>query len=375
MNFEFSNEQILIKNTVKAFTDKYIASLAEEIDQKSYIPEELLDRLRKFKVFGLSYDKKYGGAGGSYFDVMLMIEELSKVSSGLGFYMAVHYLGATALNLFASDEQRQKYMPRLCSGEAIGSFGFTEPDTGVDPKAITCSAVLTEEGYALNGQKRFVTNGMNPGVLICWANTQSGVSAFIVDKFIEGYSVSKPWRKMGNHGAETVDVHFNNVKVPVENLLGVEGKGMRSLTRGIALGKLNMCAISLGLGEAALEEAVNYANQRIVGGKPMSKMQSTQALIANAVAKIEASKWMTYRAVERASQLLGDVEYESALTKLFVSDAIKEAIDDCLQIHGCYGCIKDFKIERIYRDIRIMSVIEGSNEVMRAMVAGNILKK
>ena len=375
MNFEFTNEQILLKNAIKSFTDKYVVPAAEEIDQKSLIPEELKNKLRELKIFGLPYDKKYGGAGGNYFDVMIAINELSKASAGLGFYMAVHYLGATALNIFASEEQRQKYMPILCSGEAIGSFGFTEADTGVDPRAITCTAVLTDEGYVLNGQKRFVTNGMDSGAMITWANTQSGISAFIVDKFVEGYNISKPWRKMGNHGAETVDVHFNNVKVPVDNLLGIEGKGMDSLTRGIALGKLNMCAISLGLGEAALDEATKYANQRIVRGKPMSKMQSIQTLIANATMKIEASKLMTYRAVERASQSLGDVEYESALTKLFVSDAIKEAIDDCLQVHGCYGYIEDFKIERIYRDIRIMPLIEGSNEVMRSMVAINVLKK
>lgn len=375
MDFELNAQQQLFQKTAQAFAESVVTPYVEEIERSSAIPEELLGKLRQFGAFGLPYDKKYGGAGGTYFESMLMIEALSKVCSGLGFFMAVHYLGASAINLFGKEEQKQRFLPQLAAGKMIGSFGFTEPNTGVDPRALTCTATPTENGYLLNGQKRFVTLAGSPGYLVTWANTPEGVTAFIVEKFCEGYNLSNPWRKMGNHGADTFDVRFENVFVPEENVLGPLGKGMTSLTIGIALGKLNMCAISLGLGDAAINEAVSYAMQRIVYGKPMAKMATTQALIADAVARVEASRWMTYRATTRAAGRIGDVAYDSALAKLFVSEAVQKAIDNCLQVHGCYGVIEDFKIERIYRDIRIMAVVEGSNEVMRAMVAGNALKK
>ncbi len=374
MNFEFTKEQLLIKKMVKAFADSKVAPLADGIDEQCNIPRELLAELKKLKIFGIPYDKKYGGAGGSYFEMVLMIEELSKVSAGLGFFMAVHYLGATAINLFGTEEQKKKFLPRLCSGEAIGSFGFTEADTGSDPKAVTCNAKLVDDGYILNGQKRFTTNGSEPGVLVTFAKTETGVSAFAFDKFQEGYSVSKPWEKMGNRGAETVDVYFNDVKLPSDSLLGQEGKGFGILLRGIAIGKLNMSAISLGLGEASLEEAIKYAKQRIVRGKPIATLPTTQALIANALVLNESSRWMLYRATEMASKGLGDIDYESAVTKLYIAKAIKDSIDYSLQVHGCYGYVRDFKVERMYRDIRLMEVIEGASEVQRVIVASNALK-
>ena len=374
MNFEYTQDQETIRKLVKDFAEAKIEPHAARIDEEGYIPDEIISGMKELGLFGIPYEEKYGGGEGTFAEVVLVIEELAKVSSGVGFMLAVHYLCATPISLYGTDAQKIRFLPRLCSGDAIGSFAFTEPGTGSDPKALTTMAKRINDEYVLNGTKTFITNGSLDGVIVLFALTGNGCSAFAFDKNQEGYTTSKPWDKMGQRGAETVDIHLNEVRIPADSMLGQDGKGFSILLRGISIGKVNMSAIMLGIGEAALEEAIHYSKQRIVRGKPIANLLTIQSLIADCFARIEASRLMVHRAASVVCKGGESIERESAVTKLFVAEAIKEAVDKAFQVHGCYGYVKEFKIERLYRDIRLGEVIEGASEVQRVIIASSLLK-
>lgn len=376
MDFSLSREQIAIKKMMRQFFESKVAPYAEQIDEEGHIPEEVIADLKKMKLFGITIEKKYGGAGGSPLDAFLVLEELGRISAGTSFFLGVHSICPTAIQIFGTEEQKKKYLPRLCSGEAIGSFSFTEATTGSNPKAITTTATKENDGYRINGTKRFSTNPNFPGIMVVFAKTENGLSSFIVDKQQEGYSISTAWKKMGCRGAGLHDVYFKDVLVNKEDMLGQDGKGFNILLKSIAVaGKLGAVAMLLGIGSAALEEAIKYAQDRTVNGKPIAGMQSIQAMVASSAAKIEASRYMGYRFATLVGQGVANIEYEAALTKLFVAESIREAVNNCLQVHGPYGYIKDFKIERLYRDIRLGEVVEGVSEVQKAIVGGTLLKK
>lgn len=376
MDFSLSREQIAIKKMMRQFFESKVAPYAEQIDEEGHIPEEVIADLKKMKLFGMTIEKKFGGSGGSPLDLFLVLEELGKVSAGISFFLGVHSICPTAIQLFGTEDQKKKYLPRLCSGEAIGSFSFTEATTGSNPKAITTTATEDNGGYRINGTKRFSTNPNFPGIMVVFAKTGNGLSSFIVDKQQEGYSISTPWKKMGCRGAGLHDVYLKDVHVNKEDMLGQDGKGFNILLKSIAVaGKLGAVAMLLGIGGAALEEAIKYAQDRTVNGKPIAGMQSIQAMVASSAAKIEASRYMGYRFATLVGQGVANIEYEAALTKLFVAESIREAVNNCLQVHGPYGYIKDFKIERLYRDIRLGEVVEGVSEVQKAIVGGTLLKK
>lgn len=374
MNFALTQDQEMIRKMVKGFAEAKIAPHASLIDEEGHIPSEIIAGMRQLGLFGIPYEEKYGGGEGRFTEVVLVIEELAKISSGVAFMLAVHYLCATPISLYGTDEQKMKYLTKLCSGEAIGSFAFTEAGTGSDPKALTSVARRVNDEFVLNGTKTFITNGSLDGVIVLFTLTGSGCSAFVFDKNREGYTTSKPWDKMGQRGAETVDVHLNELKIPADSLLGQDGKGFSILLRGIGIGKVNMAAIMLGIGEAALAEAIHYAKQRIVRGKPIAHLLTIQSLLADAFARVEASRLLVYRTAETVSTGGDNIEHESAVTKLFVAEAMKEAVDKSFQVHGCYGYVKEFKIERLYRDIRLGEVIEGASELQRVIVANELLK-
>jgi alkylation response protein AidB-like acyl-CoA dehydrogenase len=369
-----TEDQQAIRKLVRDFAETKIAPCAAKIDEEGHIPEEIIAGMREIGLFGLCYDEKFGGMGAGFTEVALTIEELSKVSAGTGFMLAVHYLCATPISLYGTEEQKSRFLPKLCSGESIGSFAFTEAGTGSDPTALKTTATLVNDGYVLNGGKTFITNASLNGTIVLFALTDNGCSAFVMDKNQEGYSTSSPWDKMGQRGAETVDIHLNQVKIPADSLLGKDGKGFQILLRGISIGKVNMSAIMLGVGEAALDEATKYAKQRIVRGKPLAHLLTIQSLLADAYVRTVASRLMIYRNAKIVEQGMQNLEFESAATKLFVAEAMKQAVDKAFQVHGCYGYVKEFKVERLYRDIRLGEVIEGASELQRVLVAGGLLK-
>ncbi len=373
MEFKLTKEQEAIRRMIREFAQRKLAPIATQIDRDAKIPPDIYPELQKLRLFGIPYDKKYGGGGESYIELVLVIEELAKASAGVSLMLAAHYLPGIGLSLYGTDEQKEQCLPRLCSGEGIGSFAFTEAATGSDPEAITTTAELSGDEYILNGSKRFITNAPLDGLAVIFAKTEEGVSGFIVNKSQQGYSTSKPWEMMGLRGGQVADIQLKDVRIPKANLLGPEGKGYRMLTESIAYGKLDVSACLLGIGGAALDEAIKYAKETTARGKPIANFQTIQWLVADIETRVEAARWLTYRLAYLASQG-GDIRHDSALTKLFASEMATEVTSKALQVHGSYGYTKEFKIERLYRDARFGEIIEGVSEIQRVIIAASLLR-
>jgi butyryl-CoA dehydrogenase len=373
MDFELTKEQEAIRRMARQFAERKLAPIATEIDREAKIPPDIHAELRKLKLFGIPYDKKYGGGGESYVELVLVIEEVAKASAGVSLMLAAHYLAPISLSLYGTEEQKEQCLPKLCSGEGIGTFAFTEAATGSDPEAITTTAELSGDEYILNGSKRFITNAPLDGSALIFAKTGAGVSGFIVDKNQQGYSTSKPWEMMGLRGGQVADIQLKDVRIPKANLVGPEGKGYRMLTESIAYGKLNVSACLLGIGEAALDEAIKYAKEKTARGKPIGNFQTIQWLLADIETQVAAARWLTYRLAYLASQG-GDIRHDSALTKLFASEMATEVTSKALEVHGSYGYTKEFKIERLYRDAKFGEIVEGVSEIQRVIIAASLLR-
>lgn len=374
MDFGLSKKQVALKKMMGQYFKDKVAPYVEEIDQSGNIPQELIEDFKKMHLFGMVAEEKYGGFGGSNLDYMLVLEELATVWPGGTLFLGTHEMAITVLSLFGNEEQKSKYLPELCSGNSIGSFAFTEASTGSDPRAITTSATFRDGAYFISGTKRFITNPNFGGTMVLFAKTENGVTAFLVDKSAPGYSISQPWDKMGCKGAGLHDVYFKDVKVLPCDIIGKEGKGYEVLLRGIAQGgKLGIISMLLGIGNACIKEAVLYANDRTVRSRPIAGMQHIQGHIAESVVKLEAGRLMAYRAAVLTDEKHGNLELETAKVKLFLSKAVREIASDCLQVHGAYGYIKDFKIERLYRDAKLGEVIEGSSEIQKTIVAKGVM--
>jgi len=374
MDFSFSKEQEAVRKFVRDFCNKEIAPLAEKIENECKIPEELVAKIAKLKLFGIPFDKEYGGSGGGFMMGTIVLEELSKVSGAVSMFVGCNYLTGIPIHLFGNEEQKKKYLSQLCEGKVIGAFAFTEAATGSDPTAITTEAKLEGNEYVINGSKRFITGADYDGPIVFFARTEEGISAFIGKKNIAGYSVPKPWEKLGMHGVSLHDIYFENYRVPAENLLGTKGNGYNMLLDTIAIGKLDSAVIIMGCAEAALEEAIKYANERTVRGKPISKMQSIQTIISEIAIQLEAAKWMAYKLAWLIDQKSPTVKVESAIVKTFITEAASDVARKAIRIHGAYGYVKDFKIERLFRDIALGELVEGTSELQKVIVANSLLR-
>jgi butyryl-CoA dehydrogenase len=373
MNFELTKEQEAIRRMARQFAERKLAPVAAEIDREASIPPGIHSELQKLKLFGIPYDKKYGGSGEGYIELVLVLEEVAKASAGVSLMLAAHYLAPTSLSLHGTEEQKEQYLPKLCSGEGVGSFAFTEAATGSDPEAINTTAELSGDEYILNGSKRFITNAPLDGWAVIFAKTEAGVSGFLISKNQQGYSTSKPWEMMGLRGGQVADIQLKDVRIPKTNLVGPEGKGYRMLTESIAYGKLNVSACLLGIGGAALDEAIKYAKEKTARGKPIGNFQTIQWLVADIETQVEAARWLTYRLACLASQSR-DIRHDSALTKLFASEMATEVASKALEVHGSYGYTKEFKVERLYRDAKFGEIVEGVSEIQRVIVAATLLR-
>lgn len=373
MDFSLTEEQEAIRKLVRDFGTKEILPIAEQIEREERIPPELISKIAELGLFGTPFDEKYGGSGLGWLASTLVLEELARADGAVAMFVGVNYLTGIPIDLFGTEEQKLKYLPPLCQGTAIGSFAFTEAATGSDPRAISTRATLDGNEYVLNGSKRFITAADLDGPIVVFARDGQGISAFIGEKNTAGYSVPKPWEKLGMHGVSLCDIGLDNYRVPAANLLGGSGNGFKVLLDTIALGKLDTAVMILGCGWAALDEAVKYAKERIVRGKPMAELPTTQSLIADIAIQLEAARWLTYRLAYLADQKK-DVRAESALTKTFVTEACTEAARKAFRVHGAYAYTREFKIERLLRDISLGEIVEGSNEFQRLIVANSLLR-
>ena len=378
MDFELTREQKLVQKMVREFTEQEIAPIAAETDRTSTYPAQTIDALFNNGVMGMCVPKEYGGAGADPLASALAIEEISKVCASTGDIVATHNgLCCDPIMAFGTEEQKAKYLPMLTKGHVVGAFALTEPNAGSDASKGTCTAVLEDDHYVLNGSKIFITNGYVAGVFIVFAMTDPaqktrGISAFIVEKDFPGFSVGKHEEKMGLHGSPTAEIVFTNCIVPKENLLGQAGKGFRIAMATLDGGRIGIAAQALGIAEGAMAEAKSFTATREQFGRPISKFQNTQFVFADMHVGIEAGRLLTYRAA--VCKAAGErYTLQAAEAKLFCSELAMKTTTKALQLFGGYGYTKDYPIERMMRDAKITEIYEGTSEIQRVVISSNIL--
>jgi len=379
MDFSLTAWQLQLKETARKFAIKEIMPLIPLMEEKKQTPREIIAKMAELGFYAIQYPTKYGGGGASYVDYCLVMEELARVYCSIGGHLAVNNLCANTIYEFGTEEQKERYLPALLKGEAIGSFAFTEPDTGTDPEAIKTTALKDGNYWIINGRKNFITNATLPGyiVVFCRDVEIGGITNIIVPKDAPGYSTGKLYEKMGMHGMEVAEVIFNNVRVPLENTTGGEegrGHGFKILTHIIATGKLSISAQCVGMAQAALDAAADYARTRTQKGKPIGHFQTIQWLIGEMAAEVEASRYMTL-ATAWAKDQGSPILIESARCRLFTSQATHRVVNAAMQVMGAYGYIKEFPIERLFRDMKLAELYEGVNEIQRIISASPLLRE
>jgi alkylation response protein AidB-like acyl-CoA dehydrogenase len=375
MDFQLSEEQRAFQKAVKQFTEREIEPIAAQIDEDEHLPDGLIRKMSDLGLFGIALPKKYGGGEGSHLDAVLACEQIAYAGTGAWWLAAFHNSIPDSIAQFGSDEIKERYLRPLCDGSLYASIQFTEEDTGSNPKALLTTAVLRGDHYVINGTKRFSTFGARDGYAVLYAKDETGrCSAFVVEKNGAGYKATKRWTLMGGGGIEAVDVLFEQMKVPKEHLLGEQGKGFDILSYWIAAEKIEQCSSCVGMAQAALDEAVKYARSRMVRERPIADMQGIQWMLADMYAKMEAARWLTYRAAFLQDQKAPDWMMEAAAAKLFVMPVTLEVVETARRIHGAYGYSKEFKIERIYRAIAGATGIATSLEINKSIVGSWVVK-
>ncbi|WP_461210064.1 acyl-CoA dehydrogenase [Desulfocurvus sp. DL9XJH121] len=378
MSFRLTEEQSLIKQMVREFAEQKIAPIAGEIDKNHRFPAETVKGMADLNLFGLSIPEEYGGAGGDYLAYTLAIEELARVCASHAITLEVHVsLAIYPLLKFGTEEQKQKYIPDLASGKKLGSFGLTEPGAGTDAAAQLTVAEKRGDKYILNGSKVFITNGAVSETFVIFAMTDKskgtkGISAFIVEKGFPGFSVGQTEEKLGICASSTAELLFKDCEVPAENLLGEEGQGFRIAMWTLDGGRIGVAAQALGIAQGALEAAISYSKERVQFGKPISANQGIQWMLADMATQTEAARLLTYQAAI-AHDTQQRFSVEAAMAKLFAADVAMDVTTKSIQVHGGIGYTKNYPVERFFRDAKITAIYEGTSEVQRMVISGNIL--
>ena len=374
----FNEKHELIRQLARKFAEKELGPIAEEIDQTGIFPMELYRKMGEIGFLGVFVPRKYGGAGADHRSYAIIMEELAKVCGVSTIWMSSpNSLHSTSILKFGTEEQKEKYLKPMVSGEKVFNFSLTEPGAGSDAASIKSTAEADGDTYIINGRKTFITAAPVSDYAILYAKTNpekgvKGISCFIFDMNLPGVSVGKPERKMGMIGCPTSDLVLDNVRVHKSAMIGKEGEGFINAMKSLSIGRLGVACQALGLSEAAMKEAVKYSKQRVQFGEPLSSFQHTRFTLAEMETKITAMKHLVNDAAYKMDQGL-DTNKESSMAKLFNSEEAKWVVDKALQIHGGYGYTKDYPIERIYRDVRAASIYEGTSEVQRMVIASKIL--
>ena len=379
MEFGLTKEQQLVKQMVRDFALNEVKPMAAEVDEHEVFPIENVKKMGKIGIMGIPFAKEYGGAGGDVLSYILTVEELSKVCATTGVIVSAHTsLGAGAINDFGTEEQKKKYLVPLAKGEKIGAFGLTEPGAGTDAAGQQTVAVFEGDHYVLNGSKIFITNGGVADTFVIFAMTDKklgtkGISAFIVEKGFPGFSIGKIEEKMGIRGSSTTELIFENCIVPKENLLGKEGKGFGMAMKTLDGGRIGIAAQALGIAEGAYDEAVKYMKERKQFGRNLGAFQGLQWMIAEMNTKIEAARFLVYKAAWLKQNKL-PYSVDAARAKLFAAEVAMEVTTKSVQIHGGYGFTKDYPVERMMRDAKITEIYEGTSEVQKMVISGAALR-
>ncbi|MDZ7318247.1 MAG: acyl-CoA dehydrogenase [candidate division KSB1 bacterium] len=379
MDFNLSEEQLMLRDSMRDFAKERLAPLAEEADQQGFIHPEIIKELADLGYCGICTPPEYGGAGFDTVCYALAIEEVSKVDASVGVMLSVTNSPVQLPILeFGSEFLKQKYLPKLASGKSIGAFCLTEANAGSDAANIKLSAELNGDRYVLNGIKQFITNGTIADIFIVFGVTDKsagskGISAFVVEKNFPGLKIGKIENKMGLKASSTTEIIFENCQVPKENLIGEPGQGYKIALATLDHSRIGIAAQALGIAEGAFEQALEYSKQRVQFGKPICQFQAIQFMLSDMATDIEAARFLIYNAAWRYDQKQR-VSKEVSMAKLFASEMAFRVVHKALQIHGGYGYMKEYPIERMYRDQRATEIYEGTSEVQRIVIANQLLK-
>lgn len=380
MRYKTSEEHEALRAVIREFAENEIKPIAFMLDKENRFPKEAVEKLGKMGYMGIPYEKKYGGAGLDVLSYAIAVEELARVDGGAGVILSAHTsLGAYPIAAYGTEEQKKKYLVPLAKGEKIGAFGLTEPNAGSDAGGTETVAVLDGDYYILNGGKIFITNGGEADTYVIFAVTTPdigtrGISAFIVEKDYEGFTFGDHYDKMGIRSSATAELIFNDVKVPKENLLGREGEGFKIAMSTLDGGRIGIAAQALGIAQGAYEHALEYSKERIQFGKPICQQQAIAFKLADMATKLRTARLLVYSAAE-LKENHEPYAMEAAMAKQYTSDICLEVVNDALQIFGGNGYLKGMEVERAYRDAKICTIYEGTNEIQRVVIAANIIGK
>ncbi len=380
MDFEFTAEQTQLRRSIRDFAEAEIAPHVLEWDENQTFPLEVIKKTGELGIMGAIFPEQLGGAGFGYIEYAIIIEELARVDPSVALIVAAHNsLCTNHIYIAGTEEQRQKYVPKLASGEWIGCWSLTEPEAGSDAAGTRSSASMKNGEWVLNGGKTFTTNAQYADVCVAMAVTdrsasQHGISAFILEKGTPGFRVGKKENKLGMRASATGEVLFSDCRLPQTQLLGKQGEGFVDSLRTLDGGRISIAALSIGIAQGAFEAALKYSKQRKQFGRFISEFQAIQDKLSNMATSIEAARWLTYCAGAR-KDAGKRVTKESAMAKLFASEMAVSAADQALQIHGGYGFIKDYPVEKFYRDVKLCTIGEGTSEIQRLVIARQLLKE
>lgn len=376
MNLQLTDEQIMVRDMVREFAQTEITPFIEKMEQGEF-PRQILMKMADLGLMGMTTPEELGGSGMDFTSYILAINEISKVSAVVAVILSVHTsVGTNPILLFGNNEQKKKYVPKLASGEYLGAFCLTEPEAGSDAASLKTRAVKTDNHYILNGSKVFITNGGEADVYIVFASTNPekgarGISAFIVEKDTPGFIVGKNEEKMGLHGSKTVQITFENMKIPASQLLGEENHGFKIAMANLEVGRIGIAAQALGIAEAALEAAIEYSKSRIQFGKPIAELQGVGFKLADMATMVEAARLLVYRATDLKTKGIS-CSKEASMAKLYASKTAVWVTTEAIQVFGGYGYTKDYPVERYFRDAKITEIYEGTSEIQKIVISKNL---
>ncbi|MDD6979955.1 MAG: acyl-CoA dehydrogenase [Lentihominibacter sp.] len=380
MNFSLTKEQEFVRKMVRDFAETEVEPLAAEIDAEHRFPEETVAKMAKYGLLGVPFPTEYGGAGGDHISYAITVEELSKKCASTGVICSAHTsLCCWPIFNWGTEEQRQKYLPDLLSGRKLGAFGLTEPNAGTDASGQQTRAEKDGDYYVLNGAKVFITNGGYAETFVVMAMTDKskgnhGISAFIVEKGDEGFSIGKTEDKMGICASSTTELIFQNCRIPADRLLGEEGQGFKVAMSTLDGGRIGIASQALGIAQGALDVTIEYMKARKQFGKSLSKFQALQFMVAELATEIEAARLLVYRAADMKDKHLA-YGPAAAMAKYFAAETAMHVTTKCVQLHGGYGYTKDYPVERMMRDAKITEIYEGTTEVQKMVIAASVLGK
>ncbi len=378
MIFKLSDAHAMLQKVAKEFAEKEVAPLAAELDETGVFPRETFEKMAKCGFTGIGTPLEYGGSGADDIAKAVVVAEIARKCAATAATLSIHMIFPSVIQKFGTESQKEKYLPLCADGARLSAFALTEPNAGSDAGAVKTTALLDGDEYVLNGTKCFITGGGQADFVVVFALTDpakglKGLSAIIVEKDTPGFSIGKIEEKMGIRASETVELIFDNCRVPKENLVGKEGKGFNIAMTALDGARIGVAAQALGIAEEALDEAVKYMKERVQFGKPLTALQGLNWYIAEMATKVEAAKWMIYNAAYRKQEGLPFTK-EAAMAKLYASETAMFVTNLSLQIHGGYGYMKDYPLERMLRDAKITEIYEGTSEIHKVVIAREVLK-